>query len=118
MTDSYSYSSSSTSSSSSSNTPLMADPLHVSLGLFICLILFVFYLLLPRGVRKQYFGAYPKRHAWSARMRNYSGSIASTANSNVGANKQQRGNMMGAQATVRRRRRRREMIISCDTVRE
>ena len=27
------------------------------------------YLLLPRGVRVQYFGGYPKRYAWSARAR-------------------------------------------------
>lgn len=45
------------------------DPLQFSVFLFSMLVLFVFYLLLPRGVRKQYFGAYPKRHAWSTRSR-------------------------------------------------
>jgi len=72
------YASSSSSSSSSSSTslqprpkgPLGIDPLHFSVGLFIILVLYVFYLMLPRAVRKQYFGAYAKRHAWSARSRN------------------------------------------------
>jgi len=49
--------------------PLLVDPLKFSVVLFVALVLFVFYLLLPRGVRKQYFGAYPKRHAWSTRSR-------------------------------------------------
>jgi len=49
--------------------PLGIDPLHFSIVLFGFLLLFVLYLLLPRAVRKQYFGAYPKRHAWSARSR-------------------------------------------------
>mmetsp|Transcript_20407 Transcript_20407/g.26312 ORF Transcript_20407/g.26312 Transcript_20407/m.26312 type:complete len:306 (+) Transcript_20407:251-1168(+) len=49
--------------------PLGIDPLQFSAFLFTVLILFVLYLLLPRAVRKQYFGAYPKRHAWSARSR-------------------------------------------------
>ena len=49
--------------------PLGIDPLYFSIFLFTLLMLFVFYLLLPRALRKQYFGAYPKRHAWSARTR-------------------------------------------------
>lgn len=49
--------------------PLGIDPLQFAAFLFSLLLLFVFYLLLPRAVRKQYFGAYPKRHAWSARPR-------------------------------------------------
>jgi len=49
--------------------PLGINPLHFSSGLFGLLFLFVLYLLLPRGVRVQYFGAYPKRYAWSARSR-------------------------------------------------
>jgi hypothetical protein len=49
--------------------PLGIDPIQFSFGLFGLLVLFVLYLLLPRGVRKQYFGAYPRRHAWSARSR-------------------------------------------------
>mmetsp|Transcript_7251 Transcript_7251/g.15104 ORF Transcript_7251/g.15104 Transcript_7251/m.15104 type:complete len:301 (-) Transcript_7251:122-1024(-) len=53
--------------------PLGIDPLAFSSVLFAFLILFVVYLLLPRAVRKQYFGAYPKRHAWSARSRSRRG---------------------------------------------
>lgn len=49
--------------------PLGIDPLQFSICLFGALLLFVIYLLLPRAMRKQYFGAYPKRHAWSARSR-------------------------------------------------
>lgn len=49
--------------------PLGIDPLHFSIGLFVLLVLYVFYLMLPRALRKQYFGAYAKRHAWSARSR-------------------------------------------------
>ncbi|KAL7517023.1 hypothetical protein ACHAWX_001982 [Stephanocyclus meneghinianus] len=49
--------------------PLGIDPLTFSASLFGLLFLFVLYLLLPRGVRVQYFGAYPKRYAWSARTR-------------------------------------------------
>jgi hypothetical protein len=45
------------------------DPLHFSTLLVSILLTFVVYLLLPRGIRKQYCGAYPKRHAWSARSR-------------------------------------------------
>lgn len=51
------------------SSPRSIDPLKFSITLFIILILFVLYLLLPKGVRKQYFRAYPKRHAWSARNR-------------------------------------------------
>ena len=49
--------------------PLGIEPLQFSLILFGCLLLFVLYLLLPRGLRVQYFHAYPKRYAWSARTR-------------------------------------------------
>jgi hypothetical protein len=49
--------------------PFGIDPLHFSIALFTLLILFVFYLLLPRAIRKQYFGAYPKRYAWSTRSK-------------------------------------------------
>eukprot|EP00580_Thalassiosira_gravida_P006207 CAMPEP_0201636518 /NCGR_PEP_ID=MMETSP0493-20130528/8646_1 /ASSEMBLY_ACC=CAM_ASM_000838 /TAXON_ID=420259 /ORGANISM="Thalassiosira gravida, Strain GMp14c1" /LENGTH=308 /DNA_ID=CAMNT_0048108627 /DNA_START=76 /DNA_END=1002 /DNA_ORIENTATION=+ len=49
--------------------PLGINPLHFSASLFGLLFLFVLYLLLPRGVRVQYFGSYPKRYAWSARSR-------------------------------------------------
>jgi hypothetical protein len=49
--------------------PLGIDPLQFSVALFGVLLFFVLYLLLPRALRKQYFGAYPRRHAWSARSR-------------------------------------------------
>jgi hypothetical protein len=49
--------------------PFGIDPLHFSVFLFGLLVLFVLYLLLPKAFRKQYFAAYPKRHAWSARIR-------------------------------------------------
>lgn len=49
--------------------PFGIDPLHFSVLIFSVLILFVLYLLLPKAFRKQYFHAYPKRHAWSARVR-------------------------------------------------
>jgi hypothetical protein len=51
------------------SSPRGLDPLRFSISLFVLLILFVLYLLLPKGVRKQYFRAYPKRHTWSARSR-------------------------------------------------
>lgn len=49
--------------------PFGIDPLHFSFCLFGLLVLFVLYLSLPRGLRVQYFKAYPKRYAWSARSR-------------------------------------------------
>lgn len=49
--------------------PFGIDALHFSFTLFVLLVLFVLYLLLPRGLRVQYFKAYPKRYAWSARSR-------------------------------------------------
>jgi hypothetical protein len=49
--------------------PLGIDPLSFSVALFAALLFFVLYLMLPRAMRKQYFGGYPKRHAWSARSR-------------------------------------------------
>ena len=49
--------------------PLGIDPLHFSVFCFAVLVGFVLYLILPRALRKQYFGGYPKRPAWSARSR-------------------------------------------------
>ena len=49
--------------------PFGIDALNFSFTLFVLLVLFVLYLLLPRGLRVQYFKAYPKRYAWSARSR-------------------------------------------------
>lgn len=56
-------------SSGSIKGPLGIDPLHYTLTLLFFLALFVIYLLLPKGYRVEYFGAYPKRYAWSARSR-------------------------------------------------
>ncbi|KAL7564264.1 hypothetical protein ACA910_014329 [Epithemia clementina (nom. ined.)] len=64
--------------------PLGIDPLQFSAFLFTLLILFVLYLLLPRAIRKQYFGAYPKRHAWSARARSRRGRAGYGGQSSVG----------------------------------
>lgn len=69
MGDSSSSSGSSSSTSSSNLGPLGINPLHFSATLFGLLFLFVLYLLLPKGIRVKYFGAYPKRYAWSARSR-------------------------------------------------
>lgn len=49
--------------------PFGINPLYFSLGLFGCLLCFVLYLLLPRGVRVGYCGAYPKRYTWNAKPR-------------------------------------------------
>jgi len=49
--------------------PLGINPIQFSIGVFSLLLLFVLYLLFPRAARKSYFGAYPRRHAWSARSR-------------------------------------------------
>lgn len=49
--------------------PFGINPLYFSLCLFGCLLLFVLFLLLPRGVRIHYFHAYSKRHTWSAKPR-------------------------------------------------
>lgn len=59
----------------------MIDPLQFSTFLFVLLLLFVFYLLLPRGIRKQYFYAHPKRHAWTARSSNSSNSNSNASSS-------------------------------------
>lgn len=45
------------------------NPFYFSLALFGYLVCFVIYLLLPRGVRKLYCGALPKRYEWSAKPR-------------------------------------------------
>jgi len=60
----------------SGNGPFGIDPLHFTGFLLCCLFLFVLYLLTPKGIRVQYFGAYPKRYAWSARSsRGVSGAL-------------------------------------------
>jgi hypothetical protein len=45
------------------------NPLQFSIATFTALLLFVLYLLFPRALRRQWFGSYPRRHAWSARSR-------------------------------------------------
>jgi len=47
--------------------PLGIDPGTFGLVCAAVLLLFVAYLVLPRGARAEYFGAYPKRFAWSSR---------------------------------------------------
>jgi hypothetical protein len=86
---------SNTGNSSGSNRFILIDPLQFSTFLFIVLILFVFYLLLPRGIRKQYFYAHPKRHAWTARNPNSSSmnsNLTSSSRSMQQQHQQQRGN--------------------------
>ena len=84
------------------SSPRSLDPLKFSITLFIILILFVFYLLLPKGVRKQYFGAYPKRHAWSARNLNRTpsvlGSTATTPSESTMNDNSSHNLLMGAAA--------------------
>ena len=55
--------------------PLGVDPLHYVCVVFGLLICWVGYLLLPKGMRQQHFGAYPKRFRWSARPRSKRGSV-------------------------------------------
>jgi hypothetical protein len=49
--------------------PLGIDPATFGLVGATLLLLFVAYLVLPRGARVEYFGAYPKRFAWSSRTK-------------------------------------------------
>jgi len=49
--------------------PLGIDPLHFTALLLVLLLLFVLFLLLPRGFRVHHFRSYPKRYTWSARSR-------------------------------------------------
>jgi hypothetical protein len=44
---------------------LIIDPFGFAVASFGCLLVYALYLVLPRGLRKQYFGALPRRHAWS-----------------------------------------------------
>ena len=55
--------------------PLGVDPLHYVCVVFGLLICWVGYLLLPKGMRQQHFGAYPKRFRWSARPRSKRGGV-------------------------------------------
>lgn len=49
--------------------PLGIDPATFGLICAAALLCFVAYLVLPRGARVEYFGAYPKRFAWSSRTK-------------------------------------------------
>ena len=49
--------------------PLGIDPATFGLLCAAALLGFVAYLVLPRGARVEYFGAYPKRFAWSSRTK-------------------------------------------------
>lgn len=57
------------SSSSSIHGPLGIDPLRYTEFLFSLLLIWILYLLVPRGLRVTYCGAYPKRYAWSSRIK-------------------------------------------------
>lgn len=76
--------------------PLGVDPLHFSFCLLGLLLLFVFYLILPRGVRKQYFGAYPKRHAWSARTKSSSSHYTGGGSSAINGSSRGTGSAAGS----------------------
>jgi len=76
--DSSSSSSSSSNSKSSLNDissnskvqgPLGIDPLRYTEFVFSLLLIWVLYLLVPRGLRVTYCGAYPKRYSWSSRIK-------------------------------------------------
>jgi len=45
------------------------DPLHYTEFCIICLALWALYLLIPKGIRFRYCGSYPKRYAWSSRIK-------------------------------------------------
>ena len=49
--------------------PLGIDPATFGLICAAALLCFVAYLVLPPGARVEYFGAYPKRFAWSSRTK-------------------------------------------------
>jgi hypothetical protein len=49
--------------------PFGIDPLGYTEFVIGCLILWVFYLFIPRGLRFTYCGSYPKRYAWSDRIK-------------------------------------------------
>mmetsp|Transcript_11098 Transcript_11098/g.24017 ORF Transcript_11098/g.24017 Transcript_11098/m.24017 type:complete len:358 (-) Transcript_11098:70-1143(-) len=49
--------------------PLGIDPGYFGLVCAFLLFLFVLYLIVPRGARVEYFGAYPKRYTWSSRTK-------------------------------------------------
>ena len=63
--------------------PLGVDPLHYVCVVFGLLICWVGYLLLPKGMRSQHFGAYPKRFRWSARPRTKRGSVDGSGSGGV-----------------------------------
>lgn len=49
--------------------PFGIDPLGYTEFVIGCLILWIFYLFIPRGLRFSYCGSYPKRYAWSDRIK-------------------------------------------------
>jgi hypothetical protein len=65
--------------------PLGISPTSFGLLCGGLLLLFVGYLVLPRGLRVQYFEAYPKRHAWSSRTRKVRDRIRSGGGSLAGS---------------------------------
>ena len=49
--------------------PFRIDPLNYTEFVICCLVLWVVYLFIPRGLRFSYCGSYPKRYAWSSRTK-------------------------------------------------
>lgn len=49
--------------------PFRIDPLGYTEFVMACLALWVMYLFIPRGLRFSYCGSYPKRYAWSDRIK-------------------------------------------------
>lgn len=81
--------------------PVGIDPLHFSVFLFSVLVFFVLYLLLPKAFRKQYFGAYPKRHSWSARIRARRGGRSVTQSSLGGGSLATGGSSLNTAGTTK-----------------
>lgn len=88
--------------------PLGVDPLHYVCVVFGLLICWVGYLLLPKGMRQQHFGAYPKRFRWSARPRSKRGSVDGSGSGGIAGRGQVSTMLHG-----RRRARNKQPRTSC-----
>mmetsp|Transcript_30153 Transcript_30153/g.69127 ORF Transcript_30153/g.69127 Transcript_30153/m.69127 type:complete len:363 (-) Transcript_30153:224-1312(-) len=93
-------------SSPFSSNPLIPSPLMFSFLLFCALLLFVAYLVLPRGVRFHYFRHRGKRYRWSSSSSRANSATASVAGSaggyygNNGAPPYSNPSVVAAQAHV------------------